>query len=224
MNTTAQRRAVSDLREALREIHMAAGLEETASNPYSSPICLGVTSPNRGDGKTTMAMALASSLTNDFGVDVMLVDADLHSHSVAREYGLENEAGLTDVIAGNTNLDSVRHYIPSAKMSVITAGRVSGDPSGIARSDRLAELLDLVKNSTQYVVLDLPATLNSMTAPILARRTDGVVVVVRAGKTSQADLDRTLYLLRDVRVLGVVINRSTTRVPGWVERALNLRP
>jgi Mrp family chromosome partitioning ATPase len=83
--------------------------------------------------------------------------------------------------------------------------------------------MDGFKQSTQYVVIDPPATLHSMTAG-LAKRCDGVVVVVQSGDTSRADLERTLHLLRDVQVLGVVFNRSDSRIPGWVQRALNLRP
>jgi Mrp family chromosome partitioning ATPase len=62
-----------------------------------------------------------------------------------------------------------------------------------------------------------------MNAPVLAQRCDGVIVVVKHGETSQQDLERTLHLLRDANVVGVVINRHRNRTPGWVERALSLR-
>lgn len=219
MSSAATLRAKVDLKEAIREIHITAGLDAPRG-----AVIIGVTSPSVGDGKTTVAMALAASLTSDFGAQVLLVDADLHTQSVAREYGLEDEAGLSELVDGTATLEAVRHRIAPANMSVITAGRSPEDPARLARSDRLTTVMQGFKSSTQYVVLDLPATLHSMTAPVLAKRCDGVVVVIQAGKTSRGDLERTLHLLRDVTVLGVVLNRSRSRIPDFIQRALNLRP
>ena len=222
MNDKSVQRATTQLKEALREIHMTAGLDEPSPDGAPRSLAIGVTSPRSGDGKTTVAMALASSLITDFEAEVVLVDADLHSHSMGREYGLESSDGLTEVLAGTTTLEAIRHHMPVQGMSVISAGRGTGDPSGLARSERLVSLLEAVKSNSQYVILDLPPTLNSMTAPIVAKRTDGVVVVVRAGETSVVELERTLSLLRGARILGVIINRSKSRIPAFVERALNL--
>jgi capsular exopolysaccharide synthesis family protein len=224
MTTQASVRARVDLKEAIREIHITAGIDEPGPDLRQSAVTIGVTSPNIGDGKTTVAMALASSLSTDFAAEVMLVDADLHTQSVAREYGLEDQAGLSELVAGTVTLEAVRHRIPPATMSVVTAGRSHPDPARLARSDGLVAVMDGFKRTTQYVVVDLPATLHSMTAPVLAKRCDGVVIVVHSGSTSRADLERTLHLLRDVQVLGVVFNRSKSSIPTWVQRALNLRP
>ncbi|MCC6381913.1 MAG: CpsD/CapB family tyrosine-protein kinase [Dehalococcoidia bacterium] len=183
-------------------------------------LAIGVTSPDYGDGKTTMAIALASSLAHDFGAQVMLVDADFHTHSVGREYGLEGRRGLSDAIAGASTLAAVTYRHRRASLSVVTAGNAAGDPARMARSERLAPLVETMKATSGFVVLDLPATLHSMNAPVLARRCDGVIVVVRAGHTSQRDLERSLHLLRDANVLGVVINRQRSRVPRWMERLL----
>lgn len=183
-------------------------------------LAVGVTSPDYGDGKTTIAIALASSLAHDFGAHVMLVDADFHTHSVGREYGLEGRLGLADAIAGTSTLAGVTNRHRLASLSVVTAGSRGEDPARLARSERLGRLIGTMKATSGFVVLDLPATLHSMNAPVLARRCDAVIVVVGAGRTSQQDLDRTLHLLRDANVLGVVINRQRSRVPRWMERLL----
>jgi len=62
-----------------------------------------------------------------------------------------------------------------------------------------------------------------MNTPVLAKRCDGVVVVVRAGHTTKHDLERVLHLLKDSNILGVVVNRKKSSVPGWIQRALNVR-
>jgi capsular exopolysaccharide synthesis family protein len=225
MPTPTEVRAKSDLEEALREIHIMAGLDPTGPSRHGDrkPLAIGVTSPDFGDGKTTVAIALASSLSHDFGAEVTLVDADFHTHSVGREYGLQDQAGLADILAGEVTLQAVSHRVAQARMTVISAGKVPGDPATMARSEHLTTLIDNMKRVNEYVVIDLPASLQSMNAPVLAKRCDGVVVVVRAGRTTKQDLERVLVLLKDSNVLGVVVNRKSSAVPDWVRRTLNVR-
>lgn len=226
MKAPAEPRARLELKEALREIHIVAGIDPTAphrGDPDARPMSIGITSATYGDGKTTVAIGLAASLSEDFATDVTLVDADFHTHSVGREYGLQGVDGLSEVLAGTMPLESVTHRVSRARMSVIAAGNIPADPARMARSEQLTTLIDNMKRASEYVVIDLPATLHSMNAPVLAKRCDGVIVVVRAGRTTKQDLDRVLHLLRDSNVLGVVVNRKQSSVPGWIQRSLNIR-
>lgn len=225
MTVATEPKARIDLKEALREIHIMAGLDNSSSPgaPLKKSLAIGVTSATFGDGKTTVAIALAASLSEDFAADVMLVDADFHTHSVGREYGLQGQDGLSEVLAGTRPLESVTHRVARAKMSVVTAGSAPADPARMARSQHLTTLIDNMKRASEYVVIDLPAALHSMNTPVLAKRCDGVVVVVRAGHTSKHDLERVLHLLKDSNVLGIVVNRKSSSVPSWVQRTLNIR-
>jgi len=225
MPAAVESRARIDLKEALREIHIMAGLDPTdRTKPEAGKkLAIGVTSPTYGDGKTTVAIALAASLSEDFQADVTLVDADFHTHSVGREYGLNGVEGLAEVLAGKVPLQSVTHRVSQAKMSVITAGNTPSDPARIARSEHLSTLIDNMKRANEYVVIDLPASLHSMNAPVLGKRCDGLVIVVRAGHTTKQDLERVLHLHKDSQILGVVVNRKSSAVPGWIRRTLNLR-
>lgn len=214
------------LQEAIREIHVVAGLtgrREPGPDGTREAIAIGVTSPDYGDGKTTISIALASSLSEDFGDEVTLADADFHTHSIGRQYGLEQNQGIAEVLSGQAMLESVGHRIRPATMTVVPAGRVSTDPTRLARSEQLAALVETMKSTSRFVVFDLPATLHSMSAPVLAQRCDGIIVVARAGRTTRQDLERTLHLLSGARVLGIVINRHTTHVPEWAQRMLALR-
>ena len=225
MPAVAEPRAKFDLKEALREIHIIAGLDPT--NPRDSashkPLAVGVTSPTYGDGKTTVSIALAASLSEDFEADVTLVDADFHTQSIGGQFGLDGETGLSDVLLGKVPLQSVTHRVAQARMNVVAAGSTPQDPARIARSEHLTTLIDNMKRANKYVVIDLPAALHSMNAPVLAKRCDGVIIVVRAGRTTQSDLERTLHLLSGANVLGVVVNRKHSAVPTWVRRTLNMR-
>lgn len=216
-------RVQAELQEAIREIHLIAGLGDPRSDgqPMRS-FSVGVTSAGYGDGKTTIAMALASGLAQDFGKEVVLADLDFKTHSVGREYGLEGKEGISDVLTGQVPLRAVTHHHRDTPISIITAGNARSDPMRLVNSDRLLSLIESLKAQASYVVFDLPATLHSMSAPVLAQRCDGVIVVVRDGKTRRAELDRVLHLLRDANVLGVVVNRQKSSIPEWVQRGLGL--
>ncbi len=216
-------RVQAELQEAIREIHLIAGLGDPHSDgkPVKS-FTVGVTSPGFGDGKTTIAMALASGLAHDLGKEVILADLDFKTHSVGREYGLEGKPGMSEVLSGVTNLKSVTHHHRDSPIAVVTAGNASADPARLANSDRLISVIESMRDLSSYVVFDLPATLHSMNTPVLAQRCDGVIVVVRDGKTRRQELDRVLHLLRDANVLGVVVNRQKSSIPQWVQRSLGL--
>jgi capsular exopolysaccharide synthesis family protein len=185
-------------------------------------VVIGVTSPACGDGKSTIAMALASCLAKDFGVECILLDADFETHSVGREFGLEGRRGLSDVIRGQSTFESVAHRFRGAPLTVMTAGLSRTEPARLARSESMPLLLERMRQLYAFVVVDLPAVLESTNAAVLGRQCDGVVVVSRAGSTSGRELDKSLALLRESHVMGVVLNRQRSSVPGWLDRLLGL--
>ncbi len=206
---------------------VAARLRAQASvldGQFDAPraLAVGITSPDYRDGKTTIAISLASTIAHDFGAQVLLVDADFHTHSVGEEYGLADRRGLADVIEGTASLQQVTNRFRQAPLSVITAGTMSEDPARLSRSEQLTPIINQMKAMSGFVVLDLPATLHSMNAPVLANRCDAVIVVARAGHTTQRELERVLELLQDAKVIGVVLNRQRSSVPAWMDRLLAL--
>lgn len=218
-------RAREEMQEAIREIRILAGLDAKKPSPGEprKATTIGVTSPRYGDGKSTVAIGLASSLGHDFGESVLLVDADLQTQSIARQYQIEEGPGLSEVLMGDATLDDAVYPLEGSVINIVPAGKPKVDPARVARSERVGPILDEVRQRASFVVLDLPAVLHSMNAPALAQRCDGIVVVLRHGKTTREQLDHTLELLRDANVIGLVINRHHTSIPGWVRRSLGLR-
>lgn len=196
----------------------------TAPLPGDSPrpLAIGVTSVGHGEGKTTLSISLASSLAADLGAQVTLVDADFHTQSIARIYGLEGKRGLTDVLSGGLPTETAVHRYLRSPLGVVPAGTTAADAARLARSADFAAFIDNLKAISGFVILDLPASLESVDAAVLARRCDAVIVVVRDGATSRQELERLLNLLAGANVLGVVVNRHRTSIPGFVERMLGL--
>lgn len=234
---TQVRTATGDpaFREALRNVIAAARL---AADQGGRPQVLGVTSPRHGEGKTTLAMGLAGVLATDQEVNVVLVDADFDSHSLGEAYELDGDqreghrgagprpkaqVGLTEVLAGEATLKDGLRRIPGTRLDLLVAGAPSADAGRFAQSARFPVMLDELRESYPYVVLDLPGVLDSASARTLARACDGVVVVAETRRTNVMDLQQALERLEDTHVLGVVLNQWRSPIPGWIERPLGLR-
>ncbi|MCP5027194.1 MAG: polysaccharide biosynthesis tyrosine autokinase [Actinomycetia bacterium] len=168
-----------------------------------------VTSPQSGDGKSTVALNLAA-LAAHHSDRVLIVDADLRRPSLQRTLGLENTTGLRSYLSGEAMFDEIGTsvLIGGAPLGVIPAGVGGHDPAELLRDWRAGELMDKAANVFDLVIIDAPPVLPVTDAVILARYCDAVIVVARAGQTSRNDLQNALKRLRGTgaRPAGVVLN------------------
>lgn len=176
-----------------------------------------VTSPNAGEGKTTITSNLAVAIAQT-GLRTVLVDADLRRPAVHRVFGLGNGAGLTSALL-SPETDVTRFLQPTElrHLVVMTSGPLPPNPSELLSSSRLEATLEALKQHADVVLFDSPPALAVADASILAGKVDATMLVVNPGKTRVHALRRsaeTLALSR-TRVLGVVLNKLTRRSPGY---------
>lgn len=206
--------------ESLRSILNATRLYTTPAP--SRGFTIGVTSATYGEGKTTVAMAIAGILSSDFGTEIAIVDVDFETHSLGREYNIQDGTGISDFLSGRTTLTEAMHRVPGTRLDVITTGALPTDPGHLIRSGELARMIADLRERYAYVVLDLPGMLPSSSGRSIADLCDGIVVVTLADRTTRMELDHTLERLEGLRVLGVIINSWKRRMPRWLERGLGL--
>ncbi len=211
------------LKAIIRDVQRMAGVHRPPPSGAGVPaLVIGVTSPQLGDGKTTVAMAIANSLAHDFEGGATLVDADFATHSIAEEYRLGPVPGLVDVLTGDAASCDVTHALPESPLRVVSAGLgLDRSPRAIRSGARGLHFRELGAG-TSFVVVDLPATLPTDSAPLIAAHCDAVIVVARSGRTSRRELALTLSKLTEVNVIGVVLNRWRSRIPRFVERLLGV--
>jgi non-specific protein-tyrosine kinase len=147
----------------------------------------------------------------------VLVDADLRRPHLHKLFGLQNDAGLTswmgeaargkDVSSTPLALQETR----VANLHVLTSGPVPPNPAEILASQRMVELLEKLRGMAEYVLFDTPPIIAVTDAAVLAPRTDGVLLVVNAGKTRRDLAIKARDMLRQVNanLLGVVLNNAT---------------
>jgi len=190
--------------EAFRSLHT-----NVSFLGYDAPInSLIISSPSPADGKSTVALHLAEAAAA-MERRVLLVDADLRRPQVHRMLGLPNIQGLSNVIATGLKLKEAIQRIPSSNnLYVLPAGQPPPDPTRLLYSKRMQLLMEQLQSVFDLVIYDAPPSLGFADSRILAPHTNGVILVVRLGKTNRDQLKQTLDELKTSRVniLGTVVN------------------
>jgi polysaccharide biosynthesis transport protein len=193
----------SGVAEAMRAVRTNL----TFMSPDKPFSCLLVTSALPEEGKTTVAVSLATVLAQS-GHSVVLVDTDLRRPRLHRTFQVSNDVGVTMAISGQTSLEDAIRKTDIPGLDVLSSGPVPPNPAEMVHSDRFAELVTQLKKKYDRVVFDSPPLLPVTDAAILSQHVDGVIVVSRAFRTHKGALREALKTLRDVkgRILGVVLN------------------
>lgn len=166
-----------------------------------------ITSAVPGEGKTTTALNLAVTLAQ-LGRRVLLLDADLHKPRIHTVLKISNRKGLVSILAEGAKLKDVLQETVVPGLSVVPAGPLTPNPSGLLASDAMKALLAEITSGFDYVVFDSPPVQPVADALLLGASTDGVVLTVLGGRTSREVVAkaRTKLQRANVRILGVLIN------------------
>lgn len=169
-----------------------------------------VTSADEMVGKTTVAMNLALTFAQS-EKKVVLLDADLRKSSLKKRLGFEDQAGLSDFLRKPDEQD-VLHLWKDRNLAIIPSGAPISNPAELFLSPRIDRLLTRLEQAAKVVIIDGPP-LPVVDTSILASKVDGILLLVRPGYTSKSLVQAMMNQLDriGVRVLGVVLNRVTTK-------------
>ena len=166
-----------------------------------------VSSPEPGDGKTTLASNLAIALAQS-GKRVLLIDGDLRRPTMHQMFRIPQQIGLTEVLMGSVSFLSAVRTSVVERLSLLTTGTPPANPAEILSSPQLHRMLNEAKAEFDFVLLDAPPFLAVSDPCVMARNTDGVLLVVRLNKNTRSALIRVRELLTDqgIPVIGAVVN------------------
>lgn len=172
-----------------------------------------VTSSIPGEGKTTTASNLAVAFAQA-GRRVILLDADLRKPGVHKVFDLPNVAGLTSLLrTDDVAIDDVVQATEEERLHVITTGLLPPNPAELLGSNRMKTILERLVAAADLVIVDSPPLQAVTDAAILSAITDGTLLVIDAERTRRgaAGHGREALAKADARVLGVALNRISTR-------------
>ncbi|MDH3443093.1 MAG: polysaccharide biosynthesis tyrosine autokinase [Deltaproteobacteria bacterium] len=173
---------------------------------------IAITSPIKGDGKTTVAANLAAAMALYYEQQVLLVDADLRSPSIHSYFGISASPGLAEYLSASGDVDLLS-YVQSTSLPglrVLSAGKATSFHSELLGSERMKVLLDEIseKLSTHQIIFDTSPVLSTPDPLVLSQQLDGIVMVVRAGKTPRDCLSEAIKSLGSERIMGLVLNAA----------------
>jgi succinoglycan biosynthesis transport protein ExoP len=171
-----------------------------------------VTSPEPGEGKTTTLSNLAVAFAQN-GMQVIVADCDLRHPRTHIAFRLNNRKGMSTLFAQNSYvLDGSCQPSGVENLSVVTTGNLPPNPAELLGSKKMHAILKTMVEHADVVLLDTPPTLAVADPAVLAPAMDGVLLVVRPGKTRASALKHTIEQMKQVgaKVIGIVLNDVST--------------
>lgn len=195
-------------RSPLAEAAQALRTSLELSSLNGMPASVLLTSSRQGEGKSTTAVVIASTLAQA-GRQVLLIDADLRKPSLHRYLDCGNTDGLSTLLAGQGHADAVVQATQTPGLSLVASGPLPPDPAQLLASPYLADLVAGWGKRYDRIIIDAPPVLGLADAPRLASIVKAVVFVVEADRAHRGGAKAALKRLADVRatLLGAILTK-----------------
>lgn len=167
-----------------------------------------------GSGSSWMCARAAEGLAPQGRGSVCVVDCNLRSPGLHRQFHAKNQHGLSDALLGS---GSIREYTQklSRNLWLLSSGSMAEAGLTMLGSDRMRSRLAELRSAFDYVLIDA-APLNGWNdAIVLGGLSDGVVLTLKANSSRREAARKIVQELQaaNVRVLGAVLNQRTFPIP-----------
>lgn len=170
---------------------------------------VGITSVQSNEGKSTTAASLAIAYARS-GYKTVLVDADIRNSVMSGFFKPTTKiTGLTDYLAGTTDLSQGLCDTDIPNLTVIESGKISPNPTALLQSKNFENLVATLRRYYDYVIVDCPPLGMVIDAAIIAQRCDAMAVVVESGNIKRSAVKKVKEQLEQTGTsfLGVILNK-----------------
>lgn len=197
-----------------------AYLSIALSDHVATSRVIGISSASHGEGKTAIAVGVATAMAIDTGERTLLMECDFASSvGFSDVFRIKRDPGLAEWLEGVAKLRFVP-VSPFDNAFMVPAGSPDVDASRLlyqlGETDIIGELRPMFRN----IVIDLPPTLNIAYSSLASRLADHVLLVARYGETTLEDLEQAMFLLGRDRIAGILLNQYNPKTPRWLRRLL----
>jgi succinoglycan biosynthesis transport protein ExoP len=171
--------ALKDRKSEISEAYSSIATSLSFLTDHGVPRSMMFTSTVANEGKSTSAYALAEIISR-LGKRVIIVDADMRNPTAHTFYGISNEQGLSNLLSGGANIETLVSVPPGSNVAVMPAGPTPPSTVELLSSDSLAGIVRQLGTRFDHVLIDGPPVLGLADAPLLSRVVEGVVLTVEA--------------------------------------------
>jgi capsular exopolysaccharide synthesis family protein len=201
---------LSDPRSAAAEAYRTLRTNLIFSGVERALTTLVVTAPMHDDDKSVMLANLAVTFAQA-GHKTILIDADLRRPQQHTLWGVSSDRGLTTMLVETSALAApplVDTEVPN--LQLLPSGVLPPVPADLFSSQKMSEVIGLLKARANYLLFDAPPVLAATDAALLAARMDAALLVVKAGSTRRDHVARAREELARVnaRLLGAVLTNA----------------
>lgn len=175
------------------------------------------TSCTPNEGKSNVTFNLARSFAEN-GKKVLLIDADLRKSVLAGRYKIGAvDAGLTNFLAGQAELDETLHETNVENMHLILSGPYAPNPAELLGTEKFQKSIEKFRGEYDYVLIDCPPLGSVIDAAIVAQQTDGVILVIENNAVSYRFAQNVKSQLEqsNCKILGAVLNKVPMEKKGY---------
>ena len=191
-----------------------------AFDPDADSRVIGITGTMHGEGKTSLAIGIATAMAADTQERTLLLECDVERPSFHRFFGFRVGNGLSDWLRGSPSSLRVLRGTPLSNLFVIPAGAPPSDPARLFYQLSASTVISDLRPAFRNIVIDLPPMVDIGYSSLASSLADRILLVARYGQSSMADLDKVRYLLGGERLAGIVLNDTSYKTPGWLRRLL----
>jgi len=172
-----------------------------------------ITSSVAAEGKSMVAGNLACALAAG-KQQVLLLDGDLRRPWLARQFGLGERAGLSELLENGSGSSHNVYKLEGSGLCVLPAGVTASNPLELMQLGKLSAVMDRLSASFDWIVIDSPPLLPLADTSIWMRLADTIILVTRPGMTEKRQLQRALEMVEHSKLLGAVLNASSEATAG----------
>lgn len=167
-----------------------------------------ITSAHAQDGKSTVALNLATALAEQGKRRVLLIEGDLHHPSLTHRLGLSNQSGLAECLEdGLDPLTALRRVEPLG-WYLLSAGRPRSNPTELLQSPILANVFEALRPYFDWILVDTPPVIPLTDTLSCRDYVDAALLIVRADRTPREAVEAAIGRVGKQHLLGIVLNGS----------------
>ncbi|MCH5298551.1 MAG: CpsD/CapB family tyrosine-protein kinase [Ruminococcus sp.] len=168
-----------------------------------------ITSPLKGEGKTTTAVNVAIALSQQKDTKVLVIDCDLRRPMIHTFFKLSgDEKGLVNYLNDECTLEEAISKTKTDSLDLITFGVIPPNPSELLLSDSMAQMVEELEKNYDYIIFDTPPVNMVVDAIPLLGISDGTVLVVKHNSSTYPEFKIAVDTLKrnQANIVGIILN------------------